>query len=72
MTKNERVKFIRELADNFLREVISRAHEMPDDWDGAELRQYMADHLAERYKVPHLMTGKRLREYRNTVLVRNL
>lgn len=45
--------------------------DIPEEWDGIELRSYVADKAAE-FIIKGTMDRRRLREYRNTVLVRNL
>lgn len=66
-------KIIRELIGNVQRDVLAKVPQMPEEWDGIEIRQYLADKFSES----SLMMGrkdllKRLRSYRNEVLVRNL
>lgn len=43
--------------------------DIPAEWDGFELRQYIADKFAEQVGT---MDRTRLRNYRNTILTRNL
>jgi hypothetical protein len=52
--------------------------EMPDEWDGIELRQFIANKFAAQCRSMSMPAGltaadrKRKRDYENEVLVRNL
>ena len=78
MNATEKKKFIRELIGNLRERILENVPRMPEEWDGIELRQYVADRFmnstiltpAELRVRPHLR--KRARDYRNEVLVRNL
>ncbi len=78
MTKREKCQFVRSLVDTIYTDIIEKIPQMPDEWDGIELRQYVADAFAEKagamsFRRPIRPEMKRrLREYRNTVLVQNL
>lgn len=58
--------------------MLDKLHEVPKEWDGIELRQWIADYFeAQTYSrsMRAKLTSadrKRSREYRNDVLVRNL
>jgi hypothetical protein len=73
MTKADKRKFLRELTAMVLKNVLTVVDRMPDDWNGLELRHYLADRFAE-----HVMSGgaapggPRYRAYKNAVLVNNL
>lgn len=71
MNLAERRQLIKDLCANLQHYLISRSNEMPEDWDGFEIRQLMADVAKSRF-AHRPMEGKRLREYRNTVLIKNL
>lgn len=70
--------FIRELIANVQNDVLDAVAKMPDDWDGHELRRYIADKFEDsaitvgrkgHYGKPY---ARRFRDYQNTVLVNNL
>lgn len=61
--------FARELIGRVQGEIIDNVSNMPSDWDGHEIRQYIADRFAAQV---FKMEGARARNYRNTVLVANL
>lgn len=70
MTAANRKRFIRELCNNVRDEIVSKSAQMPDDWDGIELRAYIAACFSE-CKMGNL-TGKRLKDYRNTIYISSL
>jgi hypothetical protein len=68
LTRQEQIELVRELTTSIADDVIgniNRGH-VPEDWDGIELRQLLADKF--RQSVCQ-MRGSRKREYENTVLV---
>ncbi len=78
MTEAQKETFVRELISNVQADILRRIPEMPDEWDGHELRRYIADKFDESAitvgrKGPY---GRdyvaRTRAYRNEVTVRNL
>lgn len=67
-TKEKRV-FIKDLVRNVQADLLkNRVGKMPAEWDGHEIRQYIADLLAESSYSLKRMPG-RYREYKNTVAV---
>ena len=64
MNLREKRAFVRSLANSVRDAILARADAMPDEWDGHELRQFLADEF-EREKSPRVMSGRRLRAYRN-------
>ncbi len=69
----DKTKFVAELGQNVLEDiyVAIRTGKIPEDWDGIELRQYMAD-CFERTVFKGTLKGSRKRKYNNDVLVNNL
>jgi len=73
MTKADKRIFIRNLCNSIRDEAMRSvtAERIPDNWDGVEIRQFLADKFSsETY--PSLLMGKRRREFENTVIVNNL
>jgi hypothetical protein len=66
MDAKEKEKFVRDLVGNVLETVIKAIPAMPEDWNGHELRQYLADKFADN---TFMKKGKGLKRYRNTVAV---
>ena len=71
MTKAEQREFIASLMDSMKTTLLAKVERVPDAWDGFELRQLIADHVAENAAYI-TMDRKRARAYHNTVLVQNL
>jgi hypothetical protein len=69
MNYREKKTFVSELISNIRRDIIAKLPDTPAEWDGHELRKYTAERFAQ---ADWIMTGKRLRNYKNEVLVRNL
>jgi hypothetical protein len=69
MTISEQKKFVTDLMNSVRDSILQNAYEFPSDWNGVELRQYIADRMA-RETMP--MKGARIRNYRNTIAVSNL
>ena len=78
MTRNEKKKFIRDLAKTTIKTALANVSRMPDEWDGHELRAYLAEKFADNVitvgRTGHY--GKtyraRTKAYNNDVLTRNL
>jgi hypothetical protein len=67
MTKADKRRFIRSLVDSIRREALAKVDLMPEDWDGHELRQYLADKFAFETTRMLRENRRRWRNYRNTV-----
>ena len=70
MTKQQQKQFVRELLrsiENDLRKHISTG-EIPNTWDGIELREYIYE-KALRARANHHLVGQRGREYRNHITI---
>ena len=67
------VTFVRELTETVTQKIVDDifAGKVPAEWNGIELRQLLADRFAAAV-FKDTLTGKRKREYNNTVLVNNL
>ena len=73
MTKPEKRIFIRNLCNSIRDEVMEKVTTgaIPREWDGVELRVHLAEKF-EKETYRDLIKGKRLKDYRNTVIVNNL
>ena len=78
MTPFQRRNFIDELVNNVHSNIVEKLYSMPDDWDGHELRRYVADKFMDESSTlgcpgyrgrPY---ARRFRAYKNAVLVNNL
>lgn len=74
MNLPEKTEFIANLCNSVRDGLISRAPEMPPEWDGMELRELLADLFARecfmRYNKPRYR--KRLRDFLNELHTRNI
>lgn len=70
MTKYEQLVFVEDMMRNVRDSIVSKLPNVPETWDGHELRQWISDHVRETVPMP--LKGRRQREYKNEVLVRNL
>lgn len=68
MKPSDKKKFARNLTasvrDQFLAAV--KSGEVPENWDGHEIRQWLADKFAAEV-FRDVMKGRRLRDYKNTI-----
>ena len=72
MDKQDKIAFVRQLALNVVEDICSAIElgRMPEEWDGFELRQYMADRFAEANFVK-MNRGRKYR-YNNEIIARDL
>ena len=64
MTQAQKRTFVRNITKSVRDHVIGLVGHMPEEWDGHELRQYLADEFA--WEVYYdVMKGRRLKEYRS-------
>lgn len=72
MNKQEKIEFITNILEGLKQEAIQKVDRMPEEWDGFELRQYLADKAAD-FVWPSMKEERgRKRKYKNTCLVKNL
>lgn len=74
MDSNDKKRFIRDLAANVADELVNKVAQMPEEWDGLELRELMAAKFLDSCLMRHRKADyrRRFREYENEVIVRNL
>lgn len=78
MTPADKRKFIKSLCDSTRDHILGKVDAMPDNWDGHELRRYIADEfehqngLLARGRVRDNGASKRLQAYRSDVMTRPL
>lgn len=71
MTTDRKAEFVRELMESVGQSLAEDLTRVPADWDGHELRQWIADRFA-REVCGDVMKGRRLRDYRNAAAMSNL
>ena len=71
--QSRQAHFVRELSEKVVEEIVENIFDgkIPAEWDGIELRQLLADRFAASV-FKQTLTGKRKRDYLNTVLVNDL
>lgn len=70
MTHKEQEEFVFGFCNNIRNSVIQNINRHPEEWNGLELRQLLANKFADAAYVK--MDRKRKRAFNNEVLVRNL
>ena len=71
MNEQDKINFVNGLIHNVRKDsILTNIDKMPENWDGIELRQYIADKFAD-VCIGHMSKGRK-REYNNIVLVNNL
>lgn len=68
MNTAEKVRFVRELVDSVQQEVLQKilTGVVPEEWDGIELRQYLAEKFLE---ATYKMDRRRRRAYDNAIAI---
>jgi len=75
MTRTEQTQFLRDLTQAIAGDIAEkiRNNTVPASWDGIELRMLLAEKFgAEAQRCADIMGRKRMKEYRNDCIVRNL
>ncbi len=71
MNKREKKIFIADLILSLTASIVENLDNMPDAWDGIELRWYIAD-KAKDFVIEGMGSKARKKEYNNSVIVLNL
>jgi len=70
MDKDHKRKFIDDLITAFHSDMIDHIEAMPNEWVGAEIRQFMVDQARDRWNwYPMDRRSKRWRSYKSEMLV---
>ena len=77
MDRNEKRRFIEDLCADVRDELVKKIPQMPEEWDGLELRELLTQKFADSCLMTRGPDSRRrfrtrLRDYRNEVIVRNL
>ena len=72
MNQREKIQFVKDLTDVVIHRILIEIIEekIPEEWDGIELRWLLAERFNTNWVMPE--AKKRKREFRNTLLIRNL
>jgi hypothetical protein len=71
MTKQEQIKFCKELIKNVQWEIVEKSSLIPAGWEGIELRNYIAD-CFKRAAFVGVLDKQRRKNYNNDIIVNNL
>jgi hypothetical protein len=71
MNRSDQRRIIEEMCRGLRAYMLENLHKAPAEWDGHELRHWLADTAREKYAYSN-MSRARKREYNNTRLVGNL
>lgn len=71
MTREEQLRIAHEIADTFAQDLIEMVNNIPEEWDGFEIRQLAIDHFTDQFGVNprHDFSNrrtKRRRDYEQT------
>lgn len=68
LNAEQKREFINDLIESVKETILGNVPNMPEDWDGNELRRYIAD----KFSTYTNMGSARLRAYRKTILISDL
>lgn len=68
----EKDKFVHSILDDLKESILKKVDQMPEDWDGHEIRVFIKDYYSQHYIIGTALAGKRLKEYKNTIVITNL
>lgn len=71
MTREEHKQFVNEMCNTIKARLLNRIADVPEEWTGYELREWIKDTVKEVVPMGKL-TGRRRRDYVNAVIVNNL
>ena len=72
MTKTDATNFINNIIENFREELLKNVGKMPDDWEGAEIREYIQQKSVDAFNYGSFRSSKMKKEVKNETLVNNL
>lgn len=70
MNRRDQHLIATEILDSLRETIMANIDRVPNEWDGIELRQWIADTALDRYA--HKMDRTRAKAYHNTRIVENL
>jgi hypothetical protein len=71
MYKTEKIEFIEALVETCKQEILGKVSEMPEEWDGHELRLFVRD-CFEKVVWKGTTSRARVRAYNNAVMTKGL
>jgi hypothetical protein len=65
MTPEKQQEFVAQLLTDVTAYILTRADRLPGNWNGIEIREWIADTIREQYVAADCMTPERRRAYLN-------
>lgn len=65
-------QFVHNILDSLKKSILEKVDRMPEDWDGFEIRQFIADYYEDNFLDKSKLTGSRKKDYINTCNTTNL
>lgn len=74
MDKEDQIEFVEELCDHVKNKILRYidANKIPESWDGIELRRLIAEQYQNIVYDHYSNKSKRIKDYKNYVLINNL
>jgi hypothetical protein len=72
LTKQEKEKFIKDLMGHVQASLLNKLDKVPEEWDGMELRMWIADTFGWERTGSMVMDKRRVKNYENEILTKNL
>lgn len=72
MTRADQKTFINTVCKNLKKGLLEKIKDIPEEWDGHELRLWVKDYYETNFVVTSAMKGSRLKDYKNEIIVKNL
>ena len=72
LSKQEKEKLLKDFIGNVQKSMLEKLDRVPEDWDGHELREWVGETFYFERTQAMARDKKRLKKYKNDVLVNNL
>lgn len=71
MEKQEQKRIIEEVVENLRRSMLNKLDNIPERWNGNEIRQF-AEYKVKEVVNPKGLKGKKLKEFENDLMINDL
>jgi hypothetical protein len=72
MNRSDKKQLILSVCDSLREDLVKKIEYLPDEWDGHEIRKWIADYYTTNYVIGSSLIGRRLKDYKNDIIVKNL
>jgi hypothetical protein len=69
---NEKQEFLNHLIDGMKADILNKSDRFPETWDAYEMRTYVSERFQEVVWSGKELKGKRKKDYKNDILIKNL